>query len=48
MGLVKKGWDDDRITAHLLAYSPDLLGRKGKYAEKYMARTIREARRRGG
>jgi hypothetical protein len=44
IGLVKKGWDDARIEAHLLAHSPDLARRKGRHLAQYIARTIQKVR----
>ncbi|MBO0935085.1 hypothetical protein J2I47_00865 [Fibrella sp. HMF5335] len=48
IGLVRKGWDDDRIAAHLVAHSPNLSSRKKRYTGKYIARTIEKARKVAG
>lgn len=45
VGLIRKGWDDERIEAHLLIHSPNILTRHGRYVGKYICRTIQNARR---
>ncbi len=42
-GLIRAGRTDDEITAHLMATSPGLDRRKGKYALKYLQKTINNA-----